>query len=141
VKSRINAGLWPRLASLVYDVLLLFGLVFISAYLFVAVTRDAQHGLARLLFQVYLLAICAAYFVFCWTRSGQTLAMKTWHLRLETIDGSRIGPPRALLRFLLALPSVGLGFGLLWALVDPERQFLHDRLAGTRIVRVQAPGC
>ncbi|MGH8632154.1 MAG: RDD family protein [Burkholderiales bacterium] len=134
------AGLWPRFASLVYESVLLFGVVFISAYLFVALARDAQHGLLRLTFQVYLLAICGAYFVFCWTRSGQTLAMKTWRLRLQTTAGARLAPGRALLRYLLAIPSVGLGLGLLWALVDPDRQFLHDRLAGTRIVKAEDAG-
>jgi uncharacterized RDD family membrane protein YckC len=135
-----TAGLWPRFASLAYEAILLFGVAFISAYLFVALARDAQHGLARLVFQIYLLAICGAYFVFCWTRSGQTLAMKTWHLRLETADGGRVRPAQALLRFLLALPSVGLGFGLLWAFLDRDRQFLHDRLAGTRIVNAEEAG-
>ncbi len=131
------AGLWPRLASLVYDAILLFGVVFISTYLFVALARDAEHGLLRFVFQMYLIAICGTYFVFCWTRSGQTLAMKTWHLRLQTVGGGLLPPERALVRYLLAIPSVGLGLGLLWALVDPDRQFLHDRLAGTRIVRAE----
>jgi uncharacterized RDD family membrane protein YckC len=131
------AGLWPRFASLVYDSILLFGVTFISAYLFVALARDAQHGMLRFVFQIYLLSICGAYFVFCWTRGGQTLAMKTWHLRIQGADGHAVSPARALLRYLLAIPSVGLGFGLLWALADFDRQFLHDRLAGTRIVRVE----
>ena len=131
------AGLWPRFASLVYDSILLLGLMFISAYLFVALARDAQHGMLRFVFQIYLLSVCGAYFVFCWTRGGQTLAMKTWHLRIQSTDGHAVPRARALLRYLLAVPSVGLGFGLLWALADPDRQFLHDRLAGTRIVRVE----
>jgi uncharacterized RDD family membrane protein YckC len=129
------AGLWPRFASLVYESVLLVGLVFVSAYLFVALARDAQQGFMRLAFQLYLLAICGAYFVFCWTRSGQTLAMKTWHLRLQTDQGAILAPRQAVVRYLLAIPSVGLGLGLFWALVDRDRQFLHDRLAGTRIVK------
>ena len=137
-RPALLAGLWRRLASLVYESILLFGLVFISGYLFVALARDAQHGLIRLTFQGYLLAVCGAYFVFCWSRSGQTLAMKTWRLRLQTDAGAKVAPGRALLRYLLAIPSVGLGLGLAWALVDRDRQFLHDRLAGTRIVRVES---
>jgi uncharacterized RDD family membrane protein YckC len=134
------AGLWPRFASLVYESILLFGLVFVPAYLFVALARDAQHGLLRLTFQLYLLAICGAYFIFCWTKGGQTLAMKTWHLRLQTDTGAMLAPGQALLRYLLAIPSVGLGFGLVWAFFDPDQQFLHDRLAGTRIVKETGHG-
>ncbi len=67
-------------------------------------------------------------------RTGQTLAQKTWDLRLTDLDGALLRPIRAILRYLLALLSVGSGIGLLWALIDPERQFLHDRLIGSRLV-------
>lgn len=133
-----TARLWPRLASLAYESILLFGLLFVAAYLFVALTRDAQHGLVRAAFQLYLLTVCGIYFVYCWTRSGQTLPMKTWGLRVESREGGRLSFRQALIRYVVALPSVGTGLGLLWAVVDPERQFLHDRLAGTRIVKVNA---
>ncbi len=79
-----------------------------------------------------------AYFVFCWVRTGQTLAQKTWNLRLTDLDGSLLRPGRAIIRYLLAIPSVGCGIGLLWALIDPERQFLHDRLSGSRLVVTDA---
>ena len=130
------AGLWPRFAALIYESILLFALLFVAGYLFVALTRDAQHGWIRTAFQLYLLAVCGLYFVYCWTRSGQTLPMKTWGIRVQSRDGTRLGIRRAVFRYLLAVPSVGSGLGLLWALLDPERQFLHDRLAGTRIVHV-----
>jgi uncharacterized RDD family membrane protein YckC len=135
-----TAGLWPRFASLVYESILLFGLVFIAAYFFLAFARDAEQGLPRAIFQLYLLAVCGAYFVFCWRKSGQTLAMKTWGLRVQTRGGARLTVAQALLRYVLAVPSVGLGVGLLWAFVDRDRQFLHDRIAGTRIVQAGLPG-
>jgi uncharacterized RDD family membrane protein YckC len=86
--------------------------------------------------QGYLLVVAGAYLIFCWLRSGQTLAMKTWGLRLVTLRGDRLTPGRAVMRYGLA--TVGLlllAAGFVWALVDRERQFLHDRLLGTRIVR------
>jgi len=122
--------------SLSYEGVLLFGLLFVAAYLFLALARDAQSGLPRLLFQVYVLAVCGAYFVFCWARSGQTLPMKTWRIRLVTDQGKPVALERAVRRYLLAVPGILSGIGVLWAFVDRDRQFLHDRLAGTRIVRV-----
>jgi uncharacterized RDD family membrane protein YckC len=60
--------------------------------------------------------------------------MKTWHIRLERLDGSPVNPARAIHRYVLALlGTAALGLGFLWALVDRDRQFLHDRLSGTRI--------
>ena len=135
-ESRLRlAPLGTRLLSLVYEGVLVFGILFVAAYLFLALARDAQSGLPRLVFQVYVLAVCGAYFVFCWARSGQTLPMKTWHIRLVTHQGNRLAVGRAFLRYLLAVPSAVSGIGVLWALVDCERQFLHDRLAGTRIIK------
>jgi uncharacterized RDD family membrane protein YckC len=61
--------------------------------------------------------------------------MKTWRLHLLTACGQPLTPMRALWRFLLAaLGLSAFGLGLLWAVVDPDRLFLHDRLAGTRLV-------
>jgi uncharacterized RDD family membrane protein YckC len=124
-----------RLLSLTYEGVLLFGILFVASYLFLALARDAQSGLPRLVFQVYVLAVCGAYFVFCWARGGQTLPMKTWRIRLVTERGEPLGVGLAVRRYLLAVPGVLSGIGVLWALVDRDRQFLHDRLAGTRIVK------
>ena len=128
-----------RLLSLAYEGVLLFGILFVASYLFVGLARDAQTGMPRLVFQVYVLAVCGAYFVFCWVRSGQTLPMKTWRIRLVTEQGKPVAVGRAFQRYVLAVPSVLSGIGVLWALVDRDRQFLHDRLAMTRIVRVDEP--
>ena len=131
------APLRVRLLSLFYEAVLLFAIVFVSSYLFISLARDAQAGWPRLAFQVYLLAVCGAYFMFCWVRSGQTLPMKTWRLRLVMPSGDPVSAAAALKRYLVAVPAMLSGLGILWALFDRERQFLQDRVAGTRIVRVE----
>jgi uncharacterized RDD family membrane protein YckC len=121
-----------------YEGVLVFAIVFVAAYLFIALARDTPSGWLRIAFYIYLLCICGGYFVFCWVRTGQTLAQKTWNLRLTNLDGSLLRPRQAILRYLLALPSISSGIGLLWALIDPERQFLHDRLVGSRLQTTDA---
>ena len=100
-------------------------------------------------------AVLAAYFVWCWSNGRRTLPMKTWRLRLTTQSGAMLTPKIALLRYLacwigpalavaayVALARIGYGahaawlvaFNFLWAFIDRDRQFLHDRIAGTRIV-------
>ena len=133
------AGIWRRLAALAYEAVLLFAIVFIAAYLFVALAGETPQGMLRWFFYLYLLCVAGAYFVFCWVRSGQTLAQKAWGLRVTAIDGTLLQWRRATLRYLLALLSIGSGIGLLWAVVDPQRQFLHDRLAGSRIIVAATP--
>jgi uncharacterized RDD family membrane protein YckC len=93
----------------------------------------------RGLYQFYLLLVAGLYFVRFWRRGGQTLAMKTWQIRLCAHDGSLLSLDQAWRRYLLAVVGgVLFGFGFFWALWDRDRQFLHDRLAGTRLVRVSA---
>jgi uncharacterized RDD family membrane protein YckC len=130
------ASLRLRFVSLAYEGLLLCAVLFLSSYLFLSLARDAQAGWPRILFQIYLLSVSGVYFVFCWTRTGQTLPMKTWRMRVVTKHGDALGVDRAFWRYLLAIPGILSGISLLWAPFDRERQFLHDRLAGTRIVRV-----
>ena len=130
------APLRLRLMSLVYEGILLSAVLFVSSYLFLSVARDAQSGWPRTIFQIYLLSVCGVYFVFCWMRTGQTLPMKTWRMRVVTADGGSLSAGQALRRYIFAIPGILSGISLLWAPFDKDRQFLHDRLAGTRIVRV-----
>jgi uncharacterized RDD family membrane protein YckC len=130
------APLRLRLLSLVYEGMLLLAVLFISSYLFLSVARDAQSGWTRTLFQIYLFSVCSVYFVFCWTRTGQTLPMKTWRVRVVTRDGGSLSAGQAFIRYIFATPGMLSGISLLWAPFDKDRQFLHDRLAGTRIVRM-----
>lgn len=128
----MTPGIARRLASMLYEALLLFAIAFFAGFAFHFASSGAPlEGWVRTAHQLLLGAVFAAYFLWCWLRGGQTLAMKTWRIRLE-----HVSPPRALLRFLLAVLLVPTGISLLWALVDRERQFLHDRLAGTRLVLV-----
>jgi len=130
-----SAGLGRRALALVYEALLLVALMFLSSLPLVVIVHEAERAAARPLFQLYLLLVAAAYFVWQWRRGGQTLAMKTWRMRLVTRENTPLSLRHATSRFLFAVPgTLLLGAGFLWALVDREGLFLHDRLAGTRII-------
>ena len=119
-----------------YEALLLFGVTSFAALLFLAVSANAASGGLRHAFQVYLFLVIGLYFAGSWRRQGQTLAMKTWSLRLVGADGARITLRQAMLRYACAWPCLALGgIGILYAPFDRDRQFLHDRLAGTKIVK------
>ena len=124
-------GLARRLASLLYEAVLVFAVAFFASLAFLLASGGAPlAGWLRLAHQLFLLGVLAAYFLWCWLRGGQTLAMRAWRIRLVGVS-----PARGLARFLLALLLVPTGISILWALVDADRQFLHDRIAGTRLVR------
>ena len=129
-----------RLASGVYELLLLVALVFIATFPFLALFGDSTHGWRRHALQAWVLVAWGAYFAWFWTHGGQTLPMKVWRLRLVREDGGSVAIPRAIHRYAIAvLGFCAAGLGFWWALWDRDRQFLHDRLAGTAIVDAPPP--
>jgi uncharacterized RDD family membrane protein YckC len=132
----VACGTGRRFFSLVYELLLIFAIAFFAALAFPGATDHAIPLSRRLAFQMYLFGIIGVYFVSCWHFGGQTLPMKAWRIRVERITGQRLELWRAILRYALAcMSTLALGLGYAWAFFDRDRQFLHDRLAGTRIVR------
>ncbi len=149
-----------RMASFVYEGLLLFGIGLIPGAigaLFVALTGH-QHPLqSDTALRVITLTIYAVYFTWFWSARGQTLPMQTWHIKVVTAGGVPLSQPRALLRFAAActwfapgaviaslndwtgwqgLGAIAIGV-LAYALLSrlhPQRQFWHDALCGTRLV-------
>lgn len=148
-----------RMACWLYEGLLMFGVVFIAGYLFgtLSQTRNAMDN--RHALQAFLFVIFGIYFVWLWAK-GQTLAMKTWDIRVVDRAYQPITQARALLRYVLSwlwfLPPliaiapfqlsgpesvvIIMGWIAIWAILSrfhPERQFWHDALAGTRLISVQ----
>jgi uncharacterized RDD family membrane protein YckC len=143
------------MACWLYEGVLLFGVVFISGYLFSALSQTRNALDNRLGLQAFVFLVLALYFTWLWHK-GQTLAMKTWHIQIRTPDGQHLTQGRAFARFVLswvwfippllvsqtlALGAVsGLGITVLWVLIwatgsrfHPDRQFWHDAWAGTRL--------
>lgn len=131
-------GIPRRLACMLYEALLLLAVLFIAAFAFTALARTPLAPHIKPFYQAYLLLVMAGYFVWFWMH-GQTLAMKTWRLRLVNRDGGTVSFGQACARFVLALIGIGaLGCSVWWAAFDRDKQFLHDRLAGTRIISSDA---
>lgn len=128
-------SLLRRLACNVYESLLLLAVLFIAALPFVALTLTlpASTGLflRKVFLWIYLFFIAGLYFTLFW-RKGQTLAMKTWGVRLVSIDGKPATTGQVWLRYLLACVNLIL-LGWWAALLRQDRQFLQDRYAGTRL--------
>ena len=152
----VTPSLRRRMACWIYEGLLLFGVVFLAGYLFSTLSQsrhalDNRHGL-----QAFLFLIIGLYFTW-FGHKGQTLAMKTWRIRVVDVHGQALTQQRALLRYVLSwvwfipplvvlapltLPGLEtlvlcLGWIMVWALLSrfhPQKQFWHDAWAGTRLI-------
>lgn len=158
-----NASLWRRFAAMVYEAVILFGVLMVAGLIF-SPLADQRHALQnRHGLQAFIFLVLAAYFIGFWSYGGQTIAAKTWQVRVVNRDGSGLTPWRACARFLLAwlwfVPALALASAMGWhdgrqlygalavgmlayallALGLPGRQFLHDHLCGTRLAYTPRP--
>jgi len=159
--SQTTPSVLRRLSCWAYEGVLLFGVIFIAGYLFSTLSQtrhalDNRHGL-----QAFVCLVLAVYFTWFWHK-GQTLAMKTWHIKVLDLQGQPLTQQRALLRYALCwvwfLPPLLVSqiaqaplnttmlacliWIALWAWLSrfhPERQFWHDQWSGTRLIDVR-PG-
>lgn len=128
---------------MIYESLLAVAVLFAAALIYMLIFGTTNHTSQSASFRSMLVLTLACYFIPQWTFGGQTLPMKTWHLRIETERGYPLTIGRATMRYAAAWVSLILfGTGFVWALFDRNGQFLHDRVCGTRIVyqRTTAPG-
>ena len=146
---------------MLYESTLVFGIA-VGAGLVFSIPAGMRSALdqRRPLFVGFLVVVLGIYFVWCWVR-GQTLAMKTWGVRVVDVHGRPLGQLRALFRYgcswLWVLPPLAfvgplkisasgiLGAVLAWIALlalasnfHPQRQFWHDVLAGTRLIPASA---
>ncbi len=131
-----NTGLFRRIAAMLYDALLVAALLFLVTVPFIALRGgEAVQPGDNFIYRCVLVLVVYAFFTGFWTRSGRTLGMQSWRLRLETADGQLPSLGRASLRFVAALLSwIPLGLGFLWQLWDPDKLTWHDRISGTHVV-------
>lgn len=130
------APLGRRLGSLLYEMLVVLALGIFLFVLPVAIFSGlTQHTPGPALLWFYLFSLLGTYFIWCWVRAGQTLAMKTWRLRLvDAQSGLPLRPLQAFVRYGMGWICWPTGLALLWSFIDPDQQFLHDRIAGSRII-------
>lgn len=134
-----TAGLLRRLGAMVYDLLLVAAIALVVTGALMLATggpiTPEQSPVAYVVLRVTLLVTIAGFFVFFWTRRGQTLGMAAWRIRLERDDGCKPTWGDALKRLAAACLSwLPAGLGFLWLLVDRNRLAWHDRLTHTRVV-------
>lgn len=131
------AGLRRRLACMLYEALLLLGVLafafLLPQMILGMMTKMLPPGWASLL---HIFVVLGVYFYVLWGRNGQTLAMQTWRLQVVDAQSGRLpSPSQRLIRYALAWPSLlFFGAGLLWSFFDRDGLFLHDRFADTCVV-------
>jgi len=131
------ATLLKRFAASLYEMLLLIAVWMLCAWLFILLFGNADSILKRTSLQIFLWLVAGVYFVWCWHKSGQTLATQTWKIKLINEQEKTLSIKEAIQRYILASASLLIfGLGFLWSLIDKDQLFLHDRLLKTRLIKL-----
>ncbi|MCK5925247.1 MAG: RDD family protein [Methylococcales bacterium] len=129
-----KVGFFRRFGAIFYDTLLLLAVLFFATACLL-LFNNGEAVTAKILLIPYYLLVSFLFFGWFWTRDGQTAGLKTWKLRLKTMDGQRLTWKHALMRFVSALFSWSkLGLGFVWVLFDKNDYTLHDHLSKTYVV-------
>jgi uncharacterized RDD family membrane protein YckC len=142
VISGASVGFGRRLAALVYDLLLLAALlmIFTGGALFFthgAAVVPATAGAWVYAYRAGLIGVIGGYYLINWLRSGQTLGMRAWRLRVISDSGRPLAFKAAILRAVFgALAWAPVGLGVLWLYLDPDHLAVHDRWSRTRVIRL-----
>ena len=129
-----SAGLFRRLAAILYDSLLIIAMWLITTLLLVAFINDGT-ALQGPLFQFGLYFEACLFYSYFWRLRGQTLGMQVWKIKLVSPSLQTLSWQECFARLFFALVSVSmLGLGFIWMLFDPDRLTWHDRASGTRVV-------
>lgn len=127
------SGLFRRLAAMVYDLFLLTALFMLAGFIGVAITSGEANE--HLLFKLLVWMVPFLFYWYFWRRSGQTLGMLAWRIRVQTPQGEALNARQTFLRLIGGLLSWScLGLGYLWLKFDREQRTWPDILSGTQVV-------
>ena len=138
-RSLVAPSFGRRVSCITYELILLAGLEFFL-FLFPITLWGAltTHVPSTRYLVGHFIFVIVGYFVLFWCQYGQTLPMKTWKIKILNQKNESPGLGQALLRISMAcLGFLPLGIGFWWALWDPQKQFLHDKISGTRLINIK----
>jgi uncharacterized RDD family membrane protein YckC len=133
VESETPATMWHRLAAAFIDIILVFLVFGLTIGLLIGPGKAIpipQDGPAKaVLLLIYLIAM--------WSWKGTTIGNIVFHLQVRRMDDSKVTFGVAFIRGLsMILSVIPLGVGFFWIQWDPLHQAWHDKIAGTKVVKV-----
>jgi uncharacterized RDD family membrane protein YckC len=151
----LNAGVIKRLGAMVYDCFLLFGVLFVATLLVSLISSDLSlastpgdgevvtdidQTISSNLMSIYLGSLIILFYGWFWRRSGQTLGMHVWYIKVVSKDGGKPSWGQCLLRGLVGFVSIAtFGLGYWWIWLDKQQLSWHDRASSTKVLQLPKP--
>lgn len=136
----LPASVFRRLAALIYDAFIVFSIAILATAFALILNEGQSFQNVQYLFLSYLFIVIASFLTWFWQRSGQTLGMLSWKIKVVQADSKPLTWKKAWVRLLVAIPfSLLFGITWLWCLFDKQKQSLHDRICGTQVIHYAQP--
>ena len=137
IKKQQSVTLQRRFGAILYDLFLLLAVIFAASFLPVILFNVKPEDAYFFLFQAYIFLVSYIFYAWFWIRSGQTLGMRTWKVKVITYDGSKLNWGNSFIRYLVAIVSLlAFGLGFFWSLWDKQKRTWHDIASRTRLIKV-----
>ena len=134
------ADFWVRAGAKIIDIFILSAIgIFVSSILglFISPNYDPEVSMAfPFLINFFQMIIAVSYTTYFLGKYAATPGKMVCHLKVVTPDGGKISYSQAFFRYFAEIvSSLIFCIGYLMAIFDIERRTLHDRIAGTRVVK------
>lgn len=127
---------FQRCGALVYDTCVLFSFILLLSTVAIICNQGDSLLPYRSFFLLYLYLLSGFFLSWFWYKSGQTLGMLAWKIKIIHPQHKTLTWKQAFVRYLIASLTMPSLIGFLWCLIDRENQTIHDRIMGTRVKKV-----
>tara|TARA_B100001248_G_scaffold103951_1_gene77482 strand:- start:154 stop:555 length:402 start_codon:yes stop_codon:yes gene_type:complete len=129
-------SIWRRLASILYDFLLVVAVLIIMSIPFFSFDLQ-ENNLLKVTIQIYYYLITQYFFVWFWVHNQGTLGMKTWKIKIICNNNNRLSYKQAIIRFNVAIFSLlFFGLGFLISFFRKDKKCFHDIISKTALIKL-----
>ena len=136
----VRCSLPRRLAAMIYDALIVIGLLIIAGAFASLVGAGKYQAFRDPTFTAYLIIVWFFYFALLWRSGGMTVGMRAWRVKIVPDEGDHLTWKACLTRFVTAFFSTAvLGLGLFWSFFEPQKRCWHDLTSRTGLYVTPKP--
>jgi len=130
-----SPSLFKYITVIIYDLFLLFGLLLFITVIISFLNNGNPPSADNIIYKLFLLTSIIFFYHYSWRKSGQTLGMKAWKVKLVTLNNKPITLGQSILRMTLGLANiVTIGLGYFWKYTNKSKLTLMDVLSKTKLI-------
>ena len=133
--KKITPSFIKYLLAIIYDLFLLLGVLLFLTVIFSFFNHGEPPKSSNIFYRLSLLITIIFFYHYSWHKSGQTLGMKSWKLKLISQNNKPITLKQSIIRIILGITNIFLlGLGFFWKYTNSSRLTLMDYFSKTQLI-------